>query len=298
MAVPSQAALHRPILETLAEAGSDGVSVADLRRTLIQRLEVSDVDLAERVPTGRQTKFDNRVDWANSYLRRAGLLETPSRGRRQITEGGRDLLKTHSGDIGNAQLKGLFDQPASTDGAEDKDAGGGTPEEQIASLHRDLETKLADELLERVRRVSPDDFESLVVKLLERMGYGKGERVGRPGDGGIDGVIDQDVLGLEKVYVQAKRQRDPVNEPAIRQFVGSLQPKRAGKGVFITASRFGPKAREAARDSSDRSQSIRLIDGEELAQLMIAHGVGVVVETTYEVKKVDENYFVEEDAAG
>ena len=293
MAVPPQAAMHRPILEALAEGGGDGVSRADVRRTLIKRLEVSDEDLAERTPSGGQTRFDKRVEWAIFCLKRAGLIETPSRGRRQITEHGRQLLKTHTGDMGIALLKGLFDQPASTDGAEDKEADGDTPEEQMSSLHREMEAALADELLDRVRRVPPAYFEWLVVKLLERMGYGKGERVGRPGDGGIDGVIDQDVLGLEKVYVQAKRWQNPVNEPEIRNFAGSLGFQT--KGVLITTSTFAPKARERARAGP---QFIRLIDGVELARLMIAHGVGVVVETAYEVKKLDENYFVEEDAAG
>ena len=298
MAVPSQAAMHRPILETLAEGGSAGVSRADVRRTLIERLEVSDDDLVERTPSGGQTRFDKRVEWAIFCLKRAGLIETPSRGRRQITEHGRQLLKTHTGDIGVALLKGLFDQPASTDGAEDKEVDGDTPEEQMASLHREWEAKLADALLDRVRNMEPRRFEDLTSGLLEKMGYGKGDPVGGPGDQGIDAIINQDPLGLEKVYVQAKRWQSPVNEPEIRNFSGSLQAKGSSKGVFITTSTFATKARETARDISRTSQFIRLIDGAELARLMIAHGVGVVVETTYEVKKVDENYFVEEDAAG
>ena len=184
--------------------------------------------------------------------------------------------------------------PESEDVSEATDIAGVTPDEQAAVLHGELNDQLADELLNGVRSVTPDRFEQLMVRLLEKMGYGEGKNVGRVGDEGIDGIINQDVLGLEKVYVQAKRWENRVGEPEIRNFSGSLQAKGASKGVFITTSTFGPKARETAERISAGNQFIRLIDGGELARLMIGHDVGVFTETTYYVKKLDENYLAGE----
>ncbi len=172
----------------------------------------------------------------------------------------------------------------------DKDT---TPAEKIADGYKALRANLANELLESLSKVSPDRFERLVVVLLEKMGYGKGDVVGGSGDGGIDGIINQDALGLEKVYVQAKRWASQVGEPEIRNFSGSLDPHGASKGVFITTARFSDTARQTASTISAGSKFIRLIDGPELASLMIDHDVGVITETTYEVKKLDENYFAE-----
>ena len=288
MAVPSQQELHRPILETIQDAEGSVVSYPQIRSALIRRFSLKAADLTERMPSG-QNKLMKRVRWAVFYLRRAGLLEASSPAHFQITEFGRQLLERQAGDIEVKQLKELIEsggqpQPSSNgDGTE-------TPDEQIANLHREMEAKLADELLDRVRNLDPDLFEQLTRRLLEKMGYGEGEVVGRSGDQGIDVIINQDPLGLEKVYVQAKRWQNPVNEPEIRNFSGSLLAKGSTKGVFVTTSTFAPKARETARLISAGNQFIRLIDGAELADLMIRHGVGVVVETTYEVKRLDENY--------
>ncbi len=165
--------------------------------------------------------------------------------------------------------------------------------EQLEEVYRELQDGLADELLVGVKSISPAGFERLVVGLLEKMGYGEGRAVGRSGDGGIDGIINQDPLGLEKVYIQAKRWQNQVGEPEIRNFSGSLEARGASKGVFITTSAFSSTARQTAQFISAGNKFIRLIDGDELAGLMIRHGVGVVTETTYEVKKIDENYFVD-----
>ena len=161
------------------------------------------------------------------------------------------------------------------------------------ALHRELNDRLAYELLESAKGMAPDRFEDLVVELLEEMGYGEGEAIGRSGDEGIDGIVNQDPLGLEKVYIQAKRWQNQVGEPEIRNFSGSLEAKGASKGVFITTSNFSSTAEQTARYISAGNKFIRLIGGHELARLMINHGVGVVTETTYEVKKIDENYFVD-----
>ncbi len=164
----------------------------------------------------------------------------------------------------------------------------------MAQGDQQLRERLADELLENIMKLTPGRFEQLVVNLLEKMGYGEGQTVGRSGDGGIDGIIDQDPLGLEKVYIQAKRWSSQVGDPEIRNFSGSLDAKGAAKGVFITTSTFSSTAKETTRNISAGNKLIRLIDGQELAALMVQHGVGVVTVSTYEVKKMDENYFAED----
>ena len=169
-----------------------------------------------------------------------------------------------------------------------------TPEELMAQSARQLQTKLADELLESITQLTPDRFEQLVVNLLEKMGYGKGEAVGRSHDGGIDGIINQDKLGFEKVYIQAKRWSNQVGEPEIRNFSGSLDAKGAAKGVFITTSTFSSPAKRTAQNISTGNRLILLIDGQELTKWMIEHGVGVVTLSTYKVQKIDEIYFAED----
>lgn len=169
-----------------------------------------------------------------------------------------------------------------------------TPEELMAQGNQQLQAKLADELLESIMKLTPDRFEQLVVNLLEKMGYGKGKVVGRSGDGGIDGIINQDELGFEKVYMQAKRWSNQVGEPEIRNFSGSLDAKSAGKGMFITTSTFSSTAERTAQKISTGNKLILLIDGRELTARMIRHGVGVVTEATYEVKRIDDIYFAED----
>ena len=297
MAVPSQQLLHRPILEIVGQTVDEIVSIQRIRTALIRQFSLDEKDLSEVVPSG-QNRFANRVYWAVSYLKRADLLEAPTRAHFRITEQGRNILTAHSGDLGITLLKGLKVSRTTARSIEDEEVGiigeqGITPDEQIEALYREFNDKLADELLDSVRRVSPDRFELLVVRLLEKMGYGKGQAVGRSGDGGIDGIIDQDHLGLEKVYVQAKRWQTPVGEPEIRNFSGSLLANGASKGVIIATSTFGAKAQETAKNISAGNQFIRLIDGGELVRLMIRYDVGVVTETTYSIKKVDENYLSE-----
>ena len=299
MAVPTQQQLHRPILEIVSGVRGHAVSLQEVRNALIHRFSLDDIALEERVPSG-QNRFSNRVYWAVSYLKRAGMLEAPSPAHFLMTKQGYSTLETHFGDIEIKLLKDLIESrrqqpPGGGESVpETTDSAGVTPDEQIAVLHGELNDKLADELLDNIRSVPPVRFEQLMVKLLEKMGYGEGQQVGRSGDEGIDGVMNQDLLGLEKVYIQAKRWGDRVGEPEIRNFSGSLQAKGADKGVFITTSTFGTKARETANRISAGNQFIRLIDGVELARLMIRHDVGVFTETTYHVKKLDENYLAGE----
>ena len=171
------------------------------------------------------------------------------------------------------------------------------PEDRIASGYQDLQEQLASDLLDRVKEISPADFEALVVDLLVKMGYGAGQRIGRSGDGGIDGIITQDRLGFENIYVQAKRWTDTsIREVEIRNFSGSLDSYGATKGVFITTARFSEKARSRAEKIRAGGKILRLIDGLELSRLLIEYGIAVVTKAVYEIKELDENYFA--DASG
>ena len=308
MTMPTQRELHLPILEILHDV-NHVVHFNVIKDTLAERFSLTEAELSELVPSGQTTRFHDRSRWAASYLKRAGLISSPSRSHYMIVQAGRDFLSTHTEiDISAGQLNELIDKRKRAE-SRDEDGGGAqiedviepaasnpvaetsedvAPHEQMDALHRELNTALADDLLDIVKGLSPSGFERLVVKLLEAMGYGEGLHVGGSGDQGIDGVINQDPLGLEKVYIQAKRWQSAVGEPEIRIFAGSLDMKGANKGVFITTSAFS----QSAKNSADRSaRTIRLIDGGELATLMIRHNVGVITEITYALKKPDENYF-------
>ena len=305
MAVPRVEDLRKPLLEIVEGTKEDVVPKQYIRKKVIERLSLTNDDILEKVPSGGQTKFDNCVGWALYELKKVGFLWSPSRAYYQITPQGKELLATGADDLlslpwnalKNAVRQGGGDADAPDTAVNDEigtDSEDSTPDEQIAALYRELSDRLAEKLLERVKQVSPDSFERLVVSLLEKMGYGQGQTVGRSGDGGIDGIINQDALGLEKVYIQAKRWGSQVGEPEIRNFAGSLDKQGANKGVFITSSSFSSTAEETARFISAGNKFIRLIDGEELARLMINHGVGVISEIIYDVKKLDENYFAED----
>jgi restriction system protein len=262
------------------------------------------------LPSGRQTTFANRVHWAKSYLAKAGLVELTKRAHFRITEQGREVLAAPPERIDIKYLNRFpsFQQFRESD---DESEGAGTtsaassspvmaqaltPDEVMRSAHRQLEVALADEVIQRIRSGTPEFFESLVVRLLVGMGYGgsvtnvSAALVGGTGDGGIDGVIDQDQLGLDRIYVQAKRyaEGNTVGSGAIRDFFGSLDRFKATKGLFVTASSFSPSARETADLLSKR---IVLIDGDQLTRLMIRHGVGCRIEETLSIKKVDEEFF-------
>ena len=298
MAVPEANKFYRAVLETASEAGRS-LSVREIIERLPTKLHLDEPDLAELVPSKRQTRVENRTYWAISKLKKAGLLEVPERGKPQITSTGSDFLIQHSGEIQNSQLIRLMDAAQSVDLAPSAEVSSLnsddlTPDEQLAVSYQAHIQMLVDETLDSVKSISPAGFERLVVELLKKMGYGDGRVVGRSGDQGIDGILNQDTLGLEKVYVQAKRfDNAQVGEPEIRNFSGSLDPYGATKGVFITTSRFSSTAQQTAENISRGGKFIRLIDGEELAKLMISHSVGVVTEITYEVKKLDANYFTD-----
>lgn len=300
MAAPAPSQFYRPTLEIAAEATGDGFTHKDFIDRLIPKMQLTEDDLKETVSSGKYTKVDTRAHFARTNLKSAGLMDNPRHGYWQITAQGRDYLSSHTGPIPASAMKQMSSK-LGDDSAEIAAAADDTeaipPIEQMANSHQQLQATLSGEILDKLKGLEPDAFERLVVDLLEKMGYGDGQPVGRSGDGGIDGVINEDTLGLEKIYIQAKKWDDKVSrqvgEPEIRNFSGSLDRQGAIKGVFITTSTFSPTARQSARDISMGNKFIRLIDGRELAELMIRHGVGVVTEITYAVKKLDANYFAE-----
>ncbi|MEM7727695.1 MAG: restriction endonuclease [Pseudomonadota bacterium] len=310
MAVPPFHVMIRPMLELAADGE---LHISEAIDKLSGILGLSPNDLEEMVPSGQQTRFGNRTTWAKTYLKKAGLVRYPRRGYFDITEQGREFLQSHEGPIKPSDLKrfetfaefstvgskaqGETSEPES--GSPDPD-GETTPDEQIVALHDQLNDELAAELVERVQGMPPIFFERLLVKLLIRMGYGgsaeeAGRDLGKSGDGGVDGVIDQDRLGVDQVYIQAKRYSDgntsdgnTVGSGAVRDFFGALNMKRATKGIFFTTSSFTSGARETAAALGTR---IVLIDGRQLARLMIETSIGCREETTLVIRRVDEDFF-------
>lgn len=307
MAVPDYQGLMLPLLLFAAKKGTE-TSTSEAVETLAKELNLSDNDLKEMLPSGIQSTFFNRVGWASTYMKKAGLLEATRRGFYQITDRGRDLLKKQPKIINVKLLKQYpefleFQQLKGTRGGDKViepkgrfDVSTATPSEALESAYENLRDELADELLGKLKKISPAFFERVVVELLVKMGYGgsradAGKAIGRTGDGGIDGIIKEDKLGLDVVYIQAKRwDNNPVGRPDVMQFAGALQAQRANKGIFITTSRFTDDARNYV---SQIGSKIVLIDGEQLTGLMIEHDVGVSTVSLYPVKKVDSDYFEE-----
>ncbi len=301
MAVPGFQELMLPLLRIAGDG--DEHSLSELIDTLAVEFGLTDADRNELLPSGRQAKFDNRVGWARTHLGKAGLLESTGRGRFRITDRGIDVLNSNPPEI-DIRLLSQFPEfiefrRLSRSGnrtVEESEGPNQTPEEILESSYQSLRSALAETLLQRIKACSPRFFERLVVDLLVAMGYGgsrkdAGQAVGQSGDGGIDGTIKEDRLGLDVVYIQAKRWEATVGRPIVQAFAGSLEGLRARKGVLITTSQFS----QDAKDYVTRiEKKIVLIDGEELTHLMIDHGVGVAEVASYTVKRVDIDYFDEE----
>jgi restriction system protein len=307
MPIPDYQTLMRPFLALHGDGAEH--NVADVRMALAQMFEVSDEEQAALLPSGKGRTWTNRVGWAATYLYRAGLLERPRRSVYRITERGRDLLLRYPDRIDNDAL-GQFEEfrqfrfsgnsagaahepPPAFAGGSDSDR---TPEERIEAAQSQLRAALAAELLDRIMEQDPAFFERLVMDVLGSMGYGRGQQLGGSGDEGFDGVINEDRLGLDRIYVQAKRWTDPVGRPAVQGFVGALAGRGATKGVFITTSAFTNNARAYAEQVQAR---VILIDGQQLARLMIEYDVGVSLAVRHDVKRVDLDYFsADEESSG
>jgi restriction system protein len=307
MAVPDYQSVMLPLLKFAGERKTE-ISTDEAVEALANQLELTEDDLKEMLPSGVQRTFVNRVGWASTYLKKAELLEPTRRGYYQITPLGQELLlkkpstinvkllKQYPKFLEFQQLKGTRSGDKSNSSRESFEILKATPSEALEAAYENLRDDLVDELLTKLKKSTPSFFERIVVELLVKMGYGgsridAGKAIGRSGDGGIDGIIKEDKLGLDVVYIQAKRwENNPVGRPDVMQFAGALQAQKANKGIFITTSRFTEDARNYV---SQIGSKIVLIDGEQLSHLMIEHDVGVATVSLYPVKRIDADYFDE-----
>ncbi|WAA13118.1 restriction endonuclease [Fervidibacillus halotolerans] len=303
MTIPDYQSFMLPFLKILGDGRKH--SLREIKTILAKECNLSEEDIKELLPSGRQSKFENRVGWARTYLKKACLLENVGRGEFVITQRGLDVLKSNPEYIDVKFLEQFpefiefrnIKHPNKQNGLKETKPNihdiDETPEEILESSYHTLRQELANELLERVKQCSPSFFEKLVIDLLVAMGYGgsrndAGQAIGKSGDEGIDGIIKEDKLGLDVVYIQAKRWDNSVGRPIVQAFAGSLEGKRARKGVFITTSRFTKEARDYVKVIEKK---IVLIDGERLAQLMIDHDIGVSEQARYIIKRIDTDYF-------
>lgn len=300
MTVPDFQTIMFPLLKIAAD-GQEHSGHEFLER-LAEHFKLNDADLNELLPSGKQTRFYNRVGWARTYLIKSKLLEMPKRSFYRITQRGKDVLKDNPNRIDMNYLKRFpeyleFKEKENDKGEKRKSIEvteeNSTPEENLENAYQEIRDTLALEVLENVMGCSPAFFERLVVELLVEMGYGGSRReaaraVGQTGDEGIDGIIDEDKLGLDTIYIQAKKWANSVGRPEIQKFVGALAGKRARKGIFITTSAFSS---EAIKYVSEIDSKVILIDGKRLAELMIDYNVGVAEVTSYKLKRIDTDYF-------
>lgn len=303
MAIPDFQTVMLPLLQFASDQQEKSLREAAI--AISDNFNLSEEERAQRIPSGGQTTIMNRVGWAGTYLRKAELLELTRRGYFKITELGLQVLKQSPTRIdlnflsryeGVKQFRARSQSGERSNDLEAMPENTRTPEEVMDAAFQSIQDGLASELLQRIKACSPTFFEQLVIDMLVTMGYGgtrreAGRAVGRSGDGGIDGIINEDRLGLDVIYVQAKRWEAVVGRPEIQKFAGALQGQRAKKGIFITTSSFTKEAREYA---SFIDTKIILIDGEMLADLMISYKVGVNTQVVYELKKIDLDYFAEE----
>ncbi|MCE7913901.1 MAG: restriction endonuclease [Nitrosomonas sp. PRO4] len=300
MPIPDFQSLMLPLLN----CASDGKirTLSDTREHLASIFALTRDETEELLPSGRQRRFDNRVAWAKVYLEQAGLLISPKRGQFQITVEGKTFLETKPDKISITSLTQFdkfrtFRASIKTNKKETEIVysfkNTETPEELLERSYQNINEELVSSLLEQVKQCSPRFFEQLVVELLLKMGYGRnrfeaGKAIGKSGDDGIDGIISEDRLGLEAIYIQAKRWSGSVGRPEVQKFVGALHGKRARKGVFLTTGTFTHDARNYVSRIESR---VILIDGAQLSEYMIEHNLGVTVKATYEVKRIDTDFF-------
>lgn len=304
MPIPDYQTLMLPVMR-LASDGKEH-KFAQAIELLAEEFGLTDDERNELLPSGTQGLFGNRVGWARSYLKQAGLLNAPRRGFFTISDRGRILLAKNPDRIDTSVLEQYPEFIEFKNRRKKKDEGASdvtstratsaeTPEDALAAAYNELRIALEAEVLESIMAASASFFERLVVDLLVRMGYGgnrqdAGKALGKSGDGGIDGIIKEDQLGLDVIYLQAKRWEGTVGRPEVQKFAGALQGQRAKKGVFITTSSF---SRDAEQYAAVIDSKIVLIDGDSLGKLMVDHGVGVSTAAIYKIKKLDSDYFEE-----
>lgn len=300
--IPDFQTIMLPFMQILSDGEEHTTS--ETNQKLAATFGLTEQELNEYLPSGSQKTFPNRVAWAKSYLKMAGLIENLKRSSFKITDSGKIFIKENPDEINLKVLKALpaFQERLGRIKEEDSNANNdstqinSTPEEILENSYLSIRKNLAQDLLIKIKSSSPAFFESLVVELLVKMGYGgsikdAGRSIGRSGDEGIDGIIKEDKLGLDIIYIQAKRWEGVVGRPEIQKFVGALAGQGAKKGVFITTSRFTNDAREYQPKNETK---IVLIDGERLAELMIDYNLAVSTVNVFEIKKIDNDYFGDE----
>ncbi len=302
IAVPKFFEFFGVFLDVLKDDGLH--SAQEVKDAIASAMNLTEADVAEMLPSGRQSTFSNRVNWAKTYLQKAGLVETPQRAKYRITAEGKKALE--SGEMIDLDylkryeaFRNFHSSSPENDSELPQEEQNESPAEILDTAYQQITSALADQLMDKVMELSPAGFERLVVKLLLSMGYGNGiDNAGRvtrlSNDEGIDGIIKEDQLGFSNIYIQAKRWQpeQTVGRPDIQTFVGALQGKQAQKGLFITTAKFSAGAVDYAEKLS--GVKVVLIDGITLTRLMIKHNVGVSVEHTYEIKRVDSDFFTEE----
>jgi restriction system protein len=302
MPIPDYETLMLPVLK-LARDGNEHL-LKEATEFIIKKYNLTEQEQKQLLPSGTQRVIVNRVGWATTYMKKCKLLKSTKRGCFEITERGIEVLNQSPSKIDSHFLQ-IFPEyhefkkkkrktRKKIDKSLEMDKSR-TPEEILGQVYEELNQSLVEELISKIKDSSPSFFEVLVIDLLVRMGYGgsrkdAGQAVGRSGDEGIDGIIKEDKLGLDAIYIQAKKWENNISRPEVQKFAGALQGKRAKKGIFITTSSF---TKEAEQFASSIDSKIILIDGERLAQLMIEHNVGVSTTSSYEVKKIDIDYFNE-----
>lgn len=305
MPVPDYQSLMRPVLVELSDG--EPRPIAELRERVADQIGLTAEDRRELVPSGQKPLYQDRISWAVSYMKQAKLVERRKRGVYALTRRGHEVLNTYPERVDNGALRQYEEFEAflnrSSNNSQDKSkseeaaSDEKTPEESLEGAYGRVRTAIEAELLDQVKSASPEFFERLVVELLVSMGYGgslkdAGQAIGKSGDEGIDGIIKEDRLGLDRILIQAKRwTTNTVGRPDVQSFAGSLEGARARKGIFITTSTFSAEARAYVDRIEKR---IVLIDGDELASYLYEHGVGVSTTATYAVKRVDSDYFTEE----
>lgn len=300
MAIPNYQDFMLPTLEVI-EDGQEYKN-SDVVQSVAKILNLTDEDMQEMLPSGNQQTYYNRAGWARTYLKKAGLLEYPSRGVMKITKVGKSVLEHKPIKIDNKFLSKFenfneFVNPATKElKPEEKEetiTNDLTPDEIFEVAGREYLNSLKQDLLDALKKVAPVRFERIVLDLMEKMNYGTGSMTKLSHDGGIDGIINEDELGLQKIYLQAKRySENKVNEKEIQNFVGALGCSIVSKGVFITTSFFDERAKRKAEAA--QGKVVRLIDGDELVTLMIKYNLGVQPKKTYTIKRLDEDYLADD----
>ena len=299
--IPDYQTIMLPLLKLCADGKEHSLREATEKLAIEFKLDQN--ERGQRLPSGQQTVFGNRVGWARTYIKKAGLLDTTRRAFFKTSIRGQEVLTSKPPRIDGKFLSQFAEFKAfkalrheKTEVENEAQPELKTPEESLENAYEDLRSNLASEILQRLKSSQPSRFEKTVVELIVRMGYGgslrdAGQAIGKSGDEGIDGIIKEDRLGLDVIYIQAKRWENTVSRPEIQKFAGALQGQRAKKGIFITTSDFTKEAMEYAARIDTK---IILIDGEQLAQLMIDYNIGATPDKTYEIKRIDSDYFEED----